>query len=65
MNEGWNLITGVSTVTDINSIQDPDGIIVSGTFYDFDSGYGQVEELIPGHGYWARTSSTGGIIINP
>ena len=63
MNEGWNLITGISTVTDVNNIQDPDGIIISGTFYDFDSGYGQVEELVPGHGYWVRTSSAGEIMI--
>ena len=64
LNEGWNLITGISTVTDVNNIQDPDGIIISGTFYDFDSGYGQVEELVPGHGYWVRTSSAGEIMIN-
>jgi len=64
MNEGWNLITGISTVTDVNDIQDPDGIIISGTFYDFDFGYGQVEELVPGHGYWVRTSSAGEIMIN-
>ena len=64
MNEGWNLITGISTVTDVNNIQDPDGIIISGTFYDFDYGYGQVEELVPGHGYWVRTSSAGEIMIN-
>ena len=64
MNEGWNLITGISTVTDVNNIQDPDGIIISGTFYDFDFGYGQVEELVPGHGYWVRTSRAGEIMIN-
>ena len=65
MNEGWNLITGISMVTNINDIQDPGGIIVSGTFYNFDSGYGQVEELFPGHGYWVRTSGAGEIMINP
>ena len=65
MNEGWNLITGISIVTNVNNIQDPGGIIVSGTFYNFDSGYGQVEELVPGHGYWVRTSGAGEIMINP
>jgi len=65
MNEGWNLITGISTVTNVNDIQDPGGIIVSGTFYDFDYGYVQVEELVPGHGYWVRTSGAGEIMINP
>ena len=65
LNEGWNIITGISLVTDVNDIQDPGGIIVSGTFYDFDYGYGQVEELVPGHGYWVRTSDDGEIMINP
>ena len=65
LNEGWNIITGISSVTDVNDIQDPGGIIVSGTFYDFDYGYGQVEELVPGHGYWVRTSGDGEIMINP
>ena len=65
LNEGWNIITGISAVTDVNDIQDPGGIIVSGTLYDFDYGYGQVEELVPGHGYWIRTSGAGEIMINP
>ena len=65
LNEGWNIITGISSVTDVNDIQDPGGIIVSGTFYDFDYGYGQMEELVPGHGYWVRTSGDGEIMINP
>ena len=64
LNEGWNLITGISTVTDVNSIQDPDEIIISGTFFEFGSGYEQVEELIPGHGYWVRTDDSGTIIIS-
>ena len=28
LNEGWNLITGITFETNINSIQDPEGIIV-------------------------------------
>ena len=65
MNQGWNLITGISSLTNVIDIYDPGGIIISGTFYDFNSGYGQVEQLVPGHGYWVRTSSAGEIIINP
>ena len=65
MDEGWNLITGISTVTNVNDIQDPGGIIISGTFYDFNFGYEQVQELVPGHGYWVRTYGAGEIMINP
>ena len=63
LNEGWNLITGITFETNINSIQDPEGIIVPETFYDFDNGYGLVDELIPGHGYWVRANNSGNIIV--
>ena len=63
LNEGWNLITGITFETNTNSIQDPEGIIVPETFYDFDNGYGLVDELIPGHGYWVRANNSGNIIV--
>ena len=61
--EGWNLITGITFETNTNSIQDPGEIIVPETFYDFDNGYGLVDELIPGHGYWVRANNSGNIIV--
>ena len=63
LNEGWNLITGITFETNTNNIQDPGEIIVPETFYDFDNGYGLVDELIPGHGYWVRANNTGNIIV--
>ena len=63
LNEGWNLITGITFETNTNSIQDPGEIIVPETFYDFDNGYGLVDELIPGHGYWVRSNNSGNIIV--
>ena len=48
----------------IDEIVDPDNIILAGTFYGFlNGGYEETEELIPGKGYWVRSSSTGNIII--
>ena len=63
LNDGWNLITGITFETNTSNIQDPGEIIVSETFYDFDNGYELVNELIPGHGYWVRANNTGNIII--
>ena len=57
------MITGITFETNTNSIQDPGGIIVPETFYDFDNGYGLVDELIPGHGYWVRANNSGNIIV--
>jgi hypothetical protein len=64
LNVGWNLISGISTPIDISGIQDPDGIIISGTVYEFASGgYSNAEILEPGTGYWVRINNPGNIIL--
>ncbi len=64
LNEGWNIITGISVMTLVNDIQDSGGIIIQGTFYGFDSGFQSVNELIPGQGYWVKTFESGTITIS-
>ena len=59
----WNLISGISDVVDISQINDPDGIIIPGTFYGFEDTYTQVSQLEPGRGYWVRTNNFGEIIL--
>ena len=64
LNEGWNLISGISTSINISDIQDPDGIIIAGTVYGFAlGGYSNAEILEPGKGYWVRANSSGNIIL--
>ena len=64
LNEGWTLISGISIPLDITEIQDPDGIMISGTVYGFASGSYSNEEIIePGKGYWVRANSSGSIIL--
>ena len=64
LNEGWNLISGISTPFDFSDIQDPDGIIISGTVYGFTSGgYLNTENIEPGKGYWVRTNNSGNIML--
>ena len=64
LNEGWNLISGISNPLDITEIQDPDGIIISGTVYGFTSGvYTNAENMEPGKGYWIRTNGSGSITL--
>ena len=64
LNEGWNLISGISIPLDITAIQDPDGLIIAGTVYGFAlGGYLNEEILEPGKGYWVRTNSSGSIIL--
>ena len=64
LSEGWNLISGISTLINISDIQDPDAIIISGTVYGFTSGvYSNTENIEPGRGYWVRANSLGYIFF--
>ena len=64
LNEGWNLISGISNILDISEIIDPDGIIIPGTVYSFNSGgYFNAGTIEPGKGYWIRANISGIITI--
>jgi len=64
LNEGWNLISGITNSINISSIQDPDGIIIAGTVYGFASGgFLNAEIIEPGKGYWIRANSSGSIFL--
>ena len=58
------LISGISTPLNISDIQDPGGIIISGTIYGFTSdGYSNTENIEPGKGYWIKTNYSGSITL--
>ena len=60
---GWNLISGGSETMGVETISDPDGIVVANTLYGFGVGYEGSDELVPGHGYWIRTTAAGDVVI--
>jgi len=64
LNEGWNLITGISFPIAVDAIVDPDGLIIPNTIYGFEDGYVNAETLEPGKGYWIRSSGDGDITIS-
>jgi len=63
LNDGWNLISGLSEDISVFSILDLDSIIIPGTFYGFNGGYIETAILEPGEGYWVRASSSGSITL--
>ena len=64
LNEGWNLISGITNSFHSSHIHDPDGIIIPGTIYGFTpNGYSEAEILYPGKGYWIRANNSGNIIL--
>ena len=62
--EGWNLISGISYSTSVESILDPNGIVIPNTIYGYDLGYFLPENLVPGKAYWLRSSGEGEIIFS-
>ena len=63
LDEGWNLISGISLEVAVETIIDPDGIIVPGTFYGFEGTYLNSSTLAPGKGYWVNALSAGEVTI--
>ncbi len=63
LNEGWNLISGISSTIGLENIIDPSGIIVEGTLYGYNGTYISPENLVAGEGYWLRTNAAGDITL--
>ena len=63
LNEGWNLISGISGAVDVASISDPGSVVVPGTVYGFTGTYSNTSVISPGKGYWLRTYETGEITL--
>lgn len=61
--ENWNLISGITTAVNVTDIDDPNNLIIPGTFYTFTVSYELTETLNPGFGYWVRSSGDGGVTI--
>ena len=61
---GWNLISGISEVTNVTDISDPGGIVIPGTAYGFTGSYTNASVFTPGHGYWINASADGDITIS-
>ncbi len=59
LQEGWNLITGISTPVHYDDIIDPSNIIIDGTLFGFFEGYIADTTVHPGKGYWIRASADG------
>ena len=65
ISEDWNIISGHSQVINIDEdIDDPLDILIAGTFYEFNGNYVATPLMIPGKGYWVRSSGEGVITFS-
>ncbi|HLB00679.1 MAG TPA: T9SS type A sorting domain-containing protein, partial [Bacteroidota bacterium] len=60
----WNMVGSLSTPVDASTISSiPGGIVTSG-FYQFDGSYQQSSILLPGRGYWVKSSQAGQFVFS-
>lgn len=64
LNQGWNLISGITWEILLENVDDPENLIIPGTFYTYSVGYDQVNSFQPGNGYWLRSTEPGSITLN-
>jgi hypothetical protein len=61
--EGWNLVgSPVNPIPVINISSDPPGLI-TGPFYGYAGTYQIVDSLLPGSGYWVKSSQSGSLFM--
>jgi hypothetical protein len=61
---GWNMIGSISDSVPLGAITTlPPGIITSSCF-GYTTGYVSVNVLVPGQGYWVKTSQAGSMILS-
>ncbi|MBQ34336.1 MAG: hypothetical protein CMG32_05780 [Candidatus Marinimicrobia bacterium] len=54
----------LSSAFESSSIDDPEGIIISGSIYGFEGAYQPTSTLQPGKGYWINASADGQVTLN-
>ncbi len=64
LTDGWNLVAGPSSTVAIADANDPGGIIIPGTLYEFNGAYSPSDSLVPGVGYWLKVSAAGDITLS-
>jgi len=64
LNEGWNIIGVYNSPVSTSAISTEPQNILESPFFGFDNGYSASETLLPGKGYWIKSSGEGELILN-
>ncbi len=59
VSSGWNIVAPYKDKIGVDDVASVPANIVNSPFYYFDNGYHVADTLIPGMGYWVKTSSDG------
>ncbi len=63
VDNGWNLITGISDNVNVNDLLFYNELIIPNTLFYYDEGYLPAEAIVPGKGYWLKTTDEGMITV--
>ena len=64
VNQGWNLVGPFSYEINTSAISTNPAGILGGNFFGYNAGYFTASSLLPGKGYWVKTSASGELILN-
>ena len=62
--QGWNLIGSIGTPVATADITSLPGGIVTSSFFSYDVGYSITDSIIPGKGYWVKSSTSGKLVLS-
>jgi hypothetical protein len=62
---GWNMIGSISTSIPKENITTSPGVNITSQFYQYQAGYIQAENILPGKAYWVKVSASGKLYFNP
>ncbi|HYQ85761.1 MAG TPA: carboxypeptidase regulatory-like domain-containing protein, partial [Bacteroidota bacterium] len=60
---GWNMIGSVSTSVPVSAIQASSPNLIRSGFFSYDLGYTYSSSILPGRGYWVKTSGSGTLTL--
>ena len=64
LEEGWHMVSGPACSFVIANATDPSNILDKETLYAYEGGYITVQTLLPGSGYWIRTTAAGTVTLD-
>ncbi len=61
---GWNIIGSVTHAVSASSITSIPSGIQTGSFFKYNNGYVSADSILPGQGYWVKTTQAGKLILS-
>ena len=64
INSGWNMIGSIVDSVSVSGLSTIPANLISSFFFNFKNGYKIAQTVLPGSGYWLKSSAAGKLIIN-